>query len=268
MSSQKPTKTKTGNANPGPSRRPSGGGEMKIYVRSVKHGNFTLEVDKSNTIKDVLITILPHELLKSGWEPLLYFNGDEPLEEICSLADYKIQNGSILKLEGEQGEARAGHYEEDDGARADDDERQWPKEILGRKQIKIANQSSAIWERAHDKVLLDLLVEQIRSSGRKILDYKNNSWSDIVAKFNKATGMKYEDKHLHARFNVYEREYRILRNIKHHPEFSWDHQRQVVIATDAKWNEYIKGNPSAKPYRRRAVPHINLYEIVFVEKKK
>ncbi|XP_020091809.1 uncharacterized protein LOC109712584 isoform X2 [Ananas comosus] len=249
---------KTGNAIPGPSRRPNGGGEMKIFVRSENYGNFVLEVEKSHTIEDVLITLVPHEVLQSGlWDIDLDFNGSPLMEIERSLAHYGIQNGSILQLECIQG-----------GARSDSDERQWPKEILGRKKIKITGRPSAIWEKAHDQVLLDLLVKQIQSRGRKILDFKNNSWRDVVAKFNEATGMKYEDKHLHDRFSYYEREYGIVHNIKHHPEFSWDHQRQVVIATDAKWNKYIEGNPSAKPYRRRAVPHINLYEIVFVEKKK
>ncbi|OAY65562.1 hypothetical protein ACMD2_26710 [Ananas comosus] len=70
MSSTKTTKT-AGNANPSSSRRPNGDGVMKIFVRSENYGNFALEVEKSNTIEDVLITILPHELLQSDWEPLL-----------------------------------------------------------------------------------------------------------------------------------------------------------------------------------------------------
>ncbi|OAY67489.1 L10-interacting MYB domain-containing protein [Ananas comosus] len=219
---------------PSSSRRPNGDGVMKIFVRSENYGNFALEVEKSNTIEDVLITILPHELLQSDWEPLLismavyYWR----LRDLWPTTESRM--GPSFTLSAKKGSPR-----------------QWPKEILERKKIKITDRPSAIREKAHYLVLLNLLVKQIQSKGRKILDYKNNSRHDIVVKFNEATGKKYEDKQLHDRFKFYECEYGIVRNIKHHPEFSWDHQRQVVIATDAKWNKYIKGNPSAKPYRRR-----------------
>nr|CAD1841017.1 unnamed protein product [Ananas comosus var. bracteatus] len=99
---------KTGNAIPGPSRRPNGGGEMKIFVRSENYGNFVLEVEKSHTIEDVLITLVPHEVLQSGlWDIDLDFNGSPLMEIERSLAHYGIQNGSILQLECIQGGARS-----------------------------------------------------------------------------------------------------------------------------------------------------------------
>nr|CAD1841051.1 unnamed protein product [Ananas comosus var. bracteatus] len=234
--------------------RPNGDGEMKIFVQSEYYRNYALEVDSSNTIQDVFITVLPISRLKAIPEPKLYFNGQR-LEMEKSLADYGIEDGSILHLECTIWTFRTANM------------REWPNKILGRKEIIITDRPLAIWEKKHDKILLGLLVEQIRSGGRKVLDFENDFWRDVVAKFNEATGLKYEDRHLHERFIFYKYEYELVNNMRHHPEFSWDHQRQVVIATDAKWNEYIKENPNAKRYRRRVVPYFDLLEIVFAEKE-
>nr|CAD1841066.1 unnamed protein product [Ananas comosus var. bracteatus] len=85
-------------ANSYSSRRPNGDGEIKIFVQSEHYGNYALEVESSNTIEDVFITILPIRRLKLDPEPELHFNGDL-LEIERSLADYGIQDGSILHLE-------------------------------------------------------------------------------------------------------------------------------------------------------------------------
>ncbi|XP_020091810.1 uncharacterized protein LOC109712585 [Ananas comosus] len=90
-----PTKiAKKGYAESSSSMRPSGDGEMKIYVQSEDYGNYALEVNSSNTIKDVLKTVL------GKWPGVaLYFNGHHLFETAKSLADYSIEDGSILHLE-------------------------------------------------------------------------------------------------------------------------------------------------------------------------
>nr|CAD1841020.1 unnamed protein product [Ananas comosus var. bracteatus] len=89
-----PTKiANKGYAESSSSMRPSGDGEMKIYVQSEDDGNYALEVNSSNTIEDVLITVL------GKWPGALYFNGHRLLETDKSLADYSIEDGSILHLD-------------------------------------------------------------------------------------------------------------------------------------------------------------------------
>nr|CAD1841050.1 unnamed protein product [Ananas comosus var. bracteatus] len=79
--------------------RRNGDGKMQIFVQSSSHyGNFALEVDRSNTVQDVLGTILPISRLAARPKPGLYFNG-HLLERAKSLADYGIEDGSILHLE-------------------------------------------------------------------------------------------------------------------------------------------------------------------------
>nr|CAD1841060.1 unnamed protein product [Ananas comosus var. bracteatus] len=79
------------------SMRPDGDGEMKIYVQSEYYGNYALEVDSSNTIQDVLVTVLVSVLPIWQAATTVYFNG-QLLERAKSLADYSIEDGSILHL--------------------------------------------------------------------------------------------------------------------------------------------------------------------------
>nr|CAD1841013.1 unnamed protein product [Ananas comosus var. bracteatus] len=79
------------------SMRPDGDGEMKIFVQSEHYGNYALEVDSSNTIQDVLVTVLVSVLPTWQAATALYFNG-QLLERGKSLADYSIEDGSILHL--------------------------------------------------------------------------------------------------------------------------------------------------------------------------
>nr|CAD1841072.1 unnamed protein product [Ananas comosus var. bracteatus] len=127
-------------------------GEMKIFVQSESRGSYVLEVDSSNTIRDVLITILFTKRLESRPEPGLYFNGQK-LEMAESLAAYGIQDCSVLQLEC----TSCIYYS------ANVIER--PNPILGRKKIRITDWPFTIGEEEHDKVLLGLLVEQIRNGG-------------------------------------------------------------------------------------------------------
>nr|CAD1841052.1 unnamed protein product [Ananas comosus var. bracteatus] len=89
---------KMGSALSGLSLRRYGDGKMQIFVQSSSYyGNFALEVDGSNTVQDVLGTILPIPQLAARPKPELYFNG-HLLKRAKSLAKYGIQDGSILHL--------------------------------------------------------------------------------------------------------------------------------------------------------------------------
>lgn len=87
-----------GCADSGSAVRSNPDGEMKIFVQSESGGSYVLEVDRSNTIRDVLATILFTRRLESRPEPGLYFNGQK-LEMAESLAAYGIQDCSVLQLE-------------------------------------------------------------------------------------------------------------------------------------------------------------------------
>nr|CAD1829798.1 unnamed protein product [Ananas comosus var. bracteatus] len=82
------------------SMRPDRDGEMTIYVQSEYFGNYALEADSSNTDKNFMdIVSMKITLGYPRWAPstTLYCNG-QLLERGKSLADYSIEDGSVLHL--------------------------------------------------------------------------------------------------------------------------------------------------------------------------
>nr|CAD1823426.1 unnamed protein product [Ananas comosus var. bracteatus] len=206
-----------GYADSSSSVRLDGDGEMKIFVQSEYYGNYALEVENANTILEVFNTILPRGRLYEGPLPELYFNGHQ-LEQKNTLADYGIQDGSILHLE-----ATAPRCAFMLG------EREKPKIISGRKKIIITDRPSGLWNEEYDSLLINLLLEQISNGGEEnILQGGEDFWCNIAAKFNESTSLQYEHKHLFKRFNSYRCDYPIVNRIRHHPKFSWDRQHDKV----------------------------------------
>ncbi|XP_008793929.2 L10-interacting MYB domain-containing protein-like isoform X2 [Phoenix dactylifera] len=134
---------------------------------------------------------------------------------------------------------------------------------LKRKEVATANQARVYWTREHDRVLIDLMVEQTLAGARVGAGFTRDAWFDMVDRFNERTRLRYDVDHLKNRLRFYKREYRIVSAIKNHAGFSWDHKMQMVTADDAEWDEYVRKNPEAKLYRTRQTPFINELEVTF-----
>lgn len=133
---------------------------------------------------------------------------------------------------------------------------------LKRKEFGTTNQARVYWTREHDRVLVDLMVEQTLIGARVGAGFTRDGWLDMVDRFNERTMLHYAVDHLKNRLRFYKREYRIVNGIKNHAGFSWDHKMQMVIADDAEWDEYVAKNPEAKLFRTRQTPFINELEVI------
>ncbi|XP_073098933.1 L10-interacting MYB domain-containing protein-like isoform X1 [Elaeis guineensis] len=134
---------------------------------------------------------------------------------------------------------------------------------LKKKEVATGNQARVYWTREHDRVLVDLMVEQTLAGARVGAGFTRDAWFDMVDQFNERTRLHYDVDHLKNRLRFYKREYRIVSAIKNHAGFSWDHKMQMVIADGAEWDEYVRKNPEAKLYRTRQTPFINELEVIF-----
>ena len=67
--------------------------DIQIIVKNLMGENFTLEVNPTETIREIKAKIE-----EKGWSPIsmILFDGDELDRENFSLSDYKIQNGSKI----------------------------------------------------------------------------------------------------------------------------------------------------------------------------
>lgn len=110
---------------------------------------------------------------------------------------------------------------------------------LKRKEVATSNQARVYWTREHDRVLIDLMLEQTLSGARAGASFTREAWFDMVDRFNERTRLQYDVDHLKNRFRFYKREFRIVNGIKNHPGFSWDHKLQIVITDDDEWSQYV-----------------------------
>nr|XP_009399184.1 PREDICTED: L10-interacting MYB domain-containing protein [Musa acuminata subsp. malaccensis] len=133
---------------------------------------------------------------------------------------------------------------------------------LKRKEVATSNQARVYWTREHDRVLIDLMLEQTLSGARAGASFTREAWFDMVDRFNERTRLQYDVDHLKNRFRFYKREFRIVSGIKNHPGFSWDHKLQIVITDDDEWSQYVAKNPEAKLYRTRQTPFFNELEVI------
>ncbi|TXG75142.1 hypothetical protein ES332_1Z011700v1 [Gossypium tomentosum] len=57
--------------------------------------------------------------------------------------------------------------------------------------------------------------------------------------------------------------YKAVKNLLNQKGFNWDSTRQMVIAENKIWDEYIKVNPDVHPYRVKTIPYYDDLGIIY-----
>lgn len=97
-----------------------------------------------------------------------------------------------------------------------------------------------LWSPAEDKLLLTLLAEQVRKDGKKASDFSDETWDEMTLKFNIMMSSNKTKSNMITRLNIWRKMYDIFSGIIQEEGFLWDDSREMVIAEDAVWDNYIK----------------------------
>ncbi|KAH6760718.1 Myb/SANT-like DNA-binding domain protein [Perilla frutescens var. frutescens] len=113
--------------------------------------------------------------------------------------------------------------------------------------------SRTYWTPTMERYFVDLMLEHIHQGNRIGHTFNKQAWIDMLAVFNAKFGSQYDKDVLKSRYTNL---WKLFNDVKHllgQNGFSWDETRQMVVADDYIWDEYIKIHPEARPYRTKSV---------------
>jgi len=91
-----------------------------------------------------------------------------------------------------------------------------------------------------DHCLIDLMLEQV-SRGNKIGEtFTEQAWADMAESFNAKFGLQTDMFMLENRYILLMKERDDINNILNLDGFTWDVEKQTIVAEDEYWEAYIK----------------------------
>ena len=70
--------------------------------------------------------------------------------------------------------------------------------------------------------------------------FSKQAWVEMISSFNKKFGFEYSLEILKNRHKTLRRQYNLIKSLLQLHGFDWDETRQMVIADDCFWQDYIK----------------------------
>lgn len=96
------------------------------------------------------------------------------------------------------------------------------------------------WTDEMDHYLTELLVKQVMLGNKLEKNFKTSAYIATLAGLNERFGLKLTVENIRSRLKTWKKQYGLLKEMLSQGGFEWDVERKMVLATDSKWNEYIK----------------------------
>ncbi|PIA61208.1 hypothetical protein AQUCO_00300619v1 [Aquilegia coerulea] len=112
-----------------------------------------------------------------------------------------------------------------------------------------------IWTPSMDRFFIDLVTDQVRRGNMIDHAFRKQVWVHMTILFNKKFGYQYEKDVLKNRYKSLRRKYNEITAFLNQNGFHWDSVRQMVVADDWVWDDYIKVHPEKRSYRTKVLPY-------------
>lgn len=96
------------------------------------------------------------------------------------------------------------------------------------------------WTDEMDRCLTELLVKQVMLGNKLEKNFKTSAYVAVLIVLNERFGLNLTIENVVSRLKTWKRQYGLLKEMLYQGGFKWDEERKIVVATDSKWNEYIK----------------------------
>ncbi|XP_044472569.1 L10-interacting MYB domain-containing protein isoform X2 [Mangifera indica] len=115
------------------------------------------------------------------------------------------------------------------------------------------DRSRTYWTPTMERYFVDLMLEQMHRGNRIGHTFNKQAWTDMLTMFNAKFGSQYDKDVLKSRYTNLWKQFNDVKNLLDQAGFSWDENRQMVVADDCIWNAYIKVHPDARSYKTKAL---------------
>ncbi|KAF5455319.1 hypothetical protein F2P56_024911 [Juglans regia] len=119
----------------------------------------------------------------------------------------------------------------------------------------MGSRSRTYWQPPMDRYFIDLMLDQVQKGNRVDGVFSKQAWMEMIASFNTKFGFDYGMDILKNRYKTLRRQYNVIKNLLDLDGFAWDDTRQMVIADDYVWQDYIKAHTDARQFMTRPVPY-------------
>ncbi|KAJ6745311.1 hypothetical protein OIU74_028071 [Salix koriyanagi] len=125
-------------------------------------------------------------------------------------------------------------------------------------QIPTSNdRSRTYWTPTMERYFIDLMLEQLHRGNRIGHTFNKQAWTDMLAVFNAKFESQYDKDVLKSRYTNLWKQFNDVKELLGQTGFAWDENRQMVVADDGLWHDYIKVHPDARSYKTKAVLNFN-----------
>ncbi|XP_059592277.1 L10-interacting MYB domain-containing protein isoform X3 [Vitis vinifera] len=111
------------------------------------------------------------------------------------------------------------------------------------------------WTAAMDQFFIDLMLDQLGKGNKIGNTFNKQAWTDMLALFNAKFGPQHGKRVLRHRYKKLWKYYSDVTILLKQIGFSWDDEREMILADDDVWDVYIKAHPHARSYRTKTLPN-------------
>lgn len=111
------------------------------------------------------------------------------------------------------------------------------------------------WRPPMDRYFINLMLAHVHQGNQFDGVFSKQAWVEMISSFHEKFGFEYSLEILKNRYKTLRRQYNLIKSLLQLDGFAWDETRQMVIADDCVWQDYIKVHPDAQQYMTRPLPY-------------
>lgn len=96
------------------------------------------------------------------------------------------------------------------------------------------------WRPPMDRYFINLMLAHVHQGNQFDGVFSKQAWVEMISSFHEKFGFEYSLEILKNRHKTLRRQYNLIKSLLQLDGFAWDETRQMVIADDCVWQDYIK----------------------------